>query len=340
MIIETLKMSGFGEEVGGGGCLFLSRYFPNGAAIWATPCEGSGMPTDDDWLMGVYGRDGDDMGDLLWSVSSDEVSKPEFAASLHSVITFAHGVDMALGMGSPPTDPAAPLVTVEVSAWKRSGDCIVVCDDEPATAHGYAVYICAPLALHVTEFEVPSFMQLMAEAHDQAKGAAFLYADDLAEMLGCKVRSQLARPLEPVSAADITEAAMCLWETALEFQANFFKWSEMNGGGVLAPWKTEFLQAWENEGTADMRWRVLGMAERCHRDWKAAVDAGTFGDSFDWEWCPEWLAIELERAWSTSHRMNAPDVNGRAMVPGDLMCTWHPFASWAGAVGGMIGEAN
>lgn len=60
-----LRAHGFEDELGGGGAVFLSRYWgeygPDGAAwsIWATCEEGQGMPTESDYCLGVYGPDKD-----------------------------------------------------------------------------------------------------------------------------------------------------------------------------------------------------------------------------------------------------------------------------------------
>jgi hypothetical protein len=51
---DVLTANGFEVEVGGGGCEYLTRYFPNGTSIMATCVEGGGMPTEGDWWLGVH----------------------------------------------------------------------------------------------------------------------------------------------------------------------------------------------------------------------------------------------------------------------------------------------
>lgn len=326
MIYDQLKSQGFENEVGGGGCVFLSRYFPNGAAIWVTGEGGPSMPSDDDWLMCVYGRRPDgDMSDALFSSASGDVGFPDFNRSLHSVITFAHGLDAAQGMETAQS-AAAPVIYVEVSAWAERDGAVHIVNEKPETAHGYGVYIRAPLAYHMTDFDVPRFMRELPEAHAAARAAAFDFAADLAAGLECKVESALPPVVKPVSLSDMMEAGACLWEAAMEFQDRWQK----DGPSVNAPYKTAFLAEWGTCGTADMRSRILDMAEACHREWDAAIDAGEFDESFDWEWCPAWLAGQLEKRWATSHRMMAdPVVNGRVMIAGDILGLRDPAIRWA-----------
>jgi hypothetical protein len=44
-------------EVGGGGCLLLSRYFDGGGFVWVTDRDGGGLPDFNDWLVVAYGAD-------------------------------------------------------------------------------------------------------------------------------------------------------------------------------------------------------------------------------------------------------------------------------------------
>lgn len=51
---ELLEGLGFSQEVGGGGSVFMSRYYDSGRYIWATGYQGSDMPATDDFLLCVY----------------------------------------------------------------------------------------------------------------------------------------------------------------------------------------------------------------------------------------------------------------------------------------------
>lgn len=68
---DKLAALGFSDELGGGGCVFLSTY-RNGAAVWLTGEDG-GYPTPNSWAVGVYPPPGPDeaMPDALWLMHSD-----------------------------------------------------------------------------------------------------------------------------------------------------------------------------------------------------------------------------------------------------------------------------
>lgn len=55
---ETIGLS---REIGGGGSVFASRYWPTGWHIWATGEGGQGWPTEGDWRVCIYpaGHDGE-----------------------------------------------------------------------------------------------------------------------------------------------------------------------------------------------------------------------------------------------------------------------------------------
>lgn len=65
---NILEKQGFEFEIGGGGCLILSRYLENEAFVWATCVDGGGLPDSDNWLVCAYG---DDIGDILYEASSE-----------------------------------------------------------------------------------------------------------------------------------------------------------------------------------------------------------------------------------------------------------------------------
>ena len=87
--IDTLRSNGFEDETGGGGCTYLSLYYPRGTVIMATCSEGGGMPTVDDWWLGVHDRD----GECHLLVRHEEVRTGSFLAALAAVKAAAEQVD-------------------------------------------------------------------------------------------------------------------------------------------------------------------------------------------------------------------------------------------------------
>lgn len=55
------RFNDFAVEIGGGGCLFLSRYIDGGGFVWITSRDGGGLPDLGDWLVVAYGSDVDDI---------------------------------------------------------------------------------------------------------------------------------------------------------------------------------------------------------------------------------------------------------------------------------------
>ena len=51
----------FRVEVGGGGCLILSRYIDGGGFVWITCKDGGGLPDWGNWMVCAYGVDIDDV---------------------------------------------------------------------------------------------------------------------------------------------------------------------------------------------------------------------------------------------------------------------------------------
>jgi hypothetical protein len=192
----------------------------------------------------------------------------------------------------------APAVSIEVSPVMRTPEGFTTCHGQEILAHGFAVYLRAPLAFHVADFLLPDWMEGTGHNLAAAKRAAFTFARQLGEHLGCDLDEQTKRystmgfPLaEPLAQGDLLDAAACLWEVALDF---------LNQGDPekLAPWHRAFIQQKEDEGICDVRQLVAGFAEACERDWLAARKADAFDAPFDWEFCPRWLAAALARYYN------------------------------------------
>jgi hypothetical protein len=52
--VRFAKRNGFGDEVGGGGAVFLSRYFVDGSHVYITDGDGSGLPTNESFCVCYY----------------------------------------------------------------------------------------------------------------------------------------------------------------------------------------------------------------------------------------------------------------------------------------------
>ncbi|QAY80435.1 hypothetical protein [Sphingosinicella sp. BN140058] len=89
---------------------------------------------------------------------------------------------------------------------------------------------------------------------------------------------------------EIASAAMCLWEEVLKVISGH--------SGAPSAIRALILAASHNHGACALRDAVQAFAERCDLEWSAAHESGTFDDSFDWEWCPAWLATRVE--WDPS----------------------------------------
>jgi hypothetical protein len=82
----------------------------------------------------------------------------------------------------------------------------------------------------------------------------------------------------PIALNNLIDAAMCLWEAALEDRSE------------LAA-----LDAYMDvHGAEETRRQIASLAEACHTEWEAATEAGDFDQCFDWEWCPHWLATRVQ----------------------------------------------
>lgn len=61
----------FRVEVGGGGCLLLSRYIDGGGFVWITCKDGGGLPDYGNWLVVAYGADIDEILFERWHGQAD-----------------------------------------------------------------------------------------------------------------------------------------------------------------------------------------------------------------------------------------------------------------------------
>lgn len=193
---------------------------------------------------------------------------------------------------------ADSALCIEVQAWRRDGDSIVPClgyiagpgvaiHSDLSQAHGVGVYLRNPLALHLQDFE-PGVGTI-----DQARAAAFKWADTLAEHLGCNVVSSLERDPAPAApqfdAETLCEVAATLWEAAMSMRTV----AQEGWPDTLAQ---RLDSIWTSRGTAEIRQQVCGYAAACERDWRALGEDGQEEAApFDWEFVPRWLAGALER---------------------------------------------
>lgn len=78
---------------------------------------------------------------------------------------------------------------VELSAVRPAGDnSLETCNGEPESADRFGVYICAPLAFHVQDFEIADYAR-----PSEAKAQAFAYAEALAEHIGAAFDPRVER---------------------------------------------------------------------------------------------------------------------------------------------------
>tara|TARA_R100001443_G_scaffold53662_2_gene65297 strand:- start:989 stop:1276 length:288 start_codon:yes stop_codon:yes gene_type:complete len=69
------------------------------------------------------------------------------------------------------------------------------------------------------------------------------------------------------------EAAMCLWEAFLEDPERY----------------PNFCKVRDTEGTAVLRSQIGDLAPKCCNDYDNATE---YHESFDWDFCPDWLEEE------------------------------------------------
>lgn len=91
------------------------------------------------------------------------------------------------------------------------------------------------------------------------------------------------------SSLELAEAACCIWEEFLALKARAQN-SPLYPGGQ----GDRLLKTWESEGTAQMRLNAINLAERCHMDWRKAVDERGYDDPFDWDFVPRWISENVK----------------------------------------------
>lgn len=157
----------------------------------------------------------------------------------------------------------------------------------------YSIYACNPIAMHLVDIECRQDNLI------ESLRRAFSIADAWASHLGCDVVSNhvqrpapeaVTAPEPEVEQFDIVESAACLWEAYLEANRRMV-WAENNR--TKTTFDREVLRWHEAQGWGAVRQIVIGWARECHVDWMRAVEADTFHDSFDWDFCPVWLDKKL-----------------------------------------------
>lgn len=95
-IEDHLKALGFAREWGGGGTYRMTRFFPNGANVWVTDCDGSDVPANDDWFVVTYGPADDDTG--LLGLRSDNIGDARlWPFAIAAAVAFAEAMPPDLG---------------------------------------------------------------------------------------------------------------------------------------------------------------------------------------------------------------------------------------------------
>lgn len=97
-----------------------------------------------------------------------------------------------------------------------------------------------------------------------------------------------------LSERDIAETACCAWEALLDA-----KGTEIIG------------QAFERLGTSEIRSFACYVAPMIEQDWQSIGGGESYGDPFDWEFVPAWLALNVD--WTGEY----PMVNASRVTPSD-----------------------
>lgn len=91
-------------------------------------------------------------------------------------------------------DDSALCIEVSPVRFSSVDGSAMTVHDEPERTQAFGVYIRNPLAFHIQDFGPESVDPDRRVTLGEAKFAAFEYADNLADHLGCSVESWLARP--------------------------------------------------------------------------------------------------------------------------------------------------
>lgn len=195
-------------------------------------------------------------------------------------------------VATPDIEPnQASALCVEVSAWRGAHGSRKGGRKTLERADGVCVYICNPLPLPVREF-VPGVGTL-----EQARAAAFKWADTLAEHLGCDVVAVLPRPAAPAAPEIDTETlcdmAMVLWEAVLDLRSE-------SGGENTSPAAELIEHRFDSEGTMSVRESVVQWAAQAELAWRALSEDVRESMDYDWEFVPRWLRWKLESQLNAS----------------------------------------
>lgn len=88
----------------------------------------------------------------------------------------------------------------------------------------------------------------------------------------------ITKPKPETYSRDEMEAALCLWEAMLDLR------------GKLPKLNAEF----ENHGAWAMRTTAIDLAAHCEQVWKELTNNEDDTVTFDWEFCPEYIAVWVE----------------------------------------------
>ena len=84
---ELAERYGLDIETIGGGAQMLSRYFASGTGVHVTCLDGGGLPTSDNWHIGVHPADWDgDGGSLLFERRSDDGGARSFPDTIDAAL--------------------------------------------------------------------------------------------------------------------------------------------------------------------------------------------------------------------------------------------------------------
>jgi len=174
---------------------------------------------------------------------------------------------------------------IEISAYRQLTAAVETVNNDMHLADGVAVYLCNPVALHLKDWPLAEYPGDSGARLHKALADAHAWAEEFVDHISepkTLIIVKFVQPPEPIPLSDLLDAAATLWEAVIDAEAK----PNSPTGRALAI-------AREADGTSSLRYLVTGWAEECHRAWMAARAAG-FDDSFDWEFCPVWLAEKVK----------------------------------------------